>query len=114
MSYPSMSPRGGRTIREDGSIINEANISAPQPNTGEALTVAGAGVVALTIPADTTAAVITNPVAIRIAFGVAASATVGTYFPAYACPVLGSAEQVSDASVYWTAAAAGAYAQYYK
>lgn len=47
----SYSPRTGRLMREDESVVNEANILAPQPNGGEALTVAGAGVVTSRIAA---------------------------------------------------------------
>jgi len=91
-----------------------ANIPQPIPNGGEALTVAEAGVVALTVPADTQQVTITNPVIVRIAFGATASATVGTAFPANSCPILTCPEQISTASIYWTEAATGAYAQYWK
>ncbi len=114
MNIDNFSVRSGRFIKESGGRANIANTLAPEPNGGEELTVSGAGVVALTVPDDTISAIITNPVAVRIAFGTTASETVGTYFPAYSCPSLGSAEQVAQASVYWTDACSGAYAQYFK
>jgi hypothetical protein len=84
-------------------------------NGGNPIAVAGAGVVALpAAAAGTTNSILTNPVAVRIAYGVVASDTVGTYYPAYACPVFETAEQRAAASVYWTAAATGAYIQDWK
>lgn len=98
------------------SIPRITEIMEPSvPISGEALTVAGAGVVALTIPEGAKIAVITNPsVAIRIAFGTVASATVGTLCPADSNPEIVSAAALAAASIYWTAAATGPYVQYYK
>ena len=109
-------PLTGQTLREDSTAINVANYTAPQPNGGGALVVPAAGAVALpAIPEGTIAAVITNPgVEIRIAFGVAASATVGTKFSADTNPMLTSAEMVAAASIYFAAACVGAYVQFYK
>ena len=114
MSVENSNLARARKVTEDGGIVNEANYLAPEDNGGQTLTVAGAGVVALTIPAGSIQATITNPVPVRIAFGVPASATVGTYFPEYSCPTLTSADQLSRASVWFSGAAEGAYVQYWR
>lgn len=87
----------------------------PNGNT-TAMAVAGAGVVALpAVPADTGAAVISNPnSAVVIAFGVPATATLGLRCPAGSNPILSSPEQIAGASVYWEGADAGACIQYMK
>lgn len=81
-----------------------------------AITVSGAGVVALPeVPDGTNAAIISNPNAdVVIAFGATATATLGIKCPAGSCPVLESPEQIGDASIYWTGADAGACVQYFK
>jgi len=84
------------------------------PVSGEAVTVSAAGVVALTIPDEAQSCIITNPVAVRIAFGTATpSATVGTQFAANTGVVLTCREQLEQAKVYWTEACTGAYVQYF-
>jgi len=115
MGIENMAAKSGRALREDDTKINEANYLAPAPNgTGQALTVSAAGVVAVTVPDDTIFIVITNPVPVRIAYGATASDTVGTYFPAYSCPILPSPEACAAASIYFTAACVGAFAQPWK
>jgi hypothetical protein len=112
----TMDNRSGKLVDGEGNVVNEADYIALDPNGGEVLTVAEAGVVELTVPEGTIAAVITNPgVAVRIAFGDAeASDTVGTRYPAGSNPALTSPAQCETASVYFEAACPGAYVQYYK
>ena len=111
MNQPNLNAGSGRKYRDDGVIVNEANFDAPQPNGGQSLVVNAAGVVAITVPENTIMIVISNPVPVRIAYGTTASATVGTYYPANSCPILPSPEACKTASVYFTAACTGAYAQ---
>lgn len=103
-----------RKVKEDGDIVNEANYLAPEDNGGQILTVTAAGIVPLTVPVGSIQATITNPVAVRIAFGTEASATVGTHFPEFSCPTLTSADQLSRASIWFSGPAEGAYVQYWR
>jgi hypothetical protein len=106
----------GKIIKLADVLQSNADVLSPDDNGNQSLTVSAAGVVALTVPAGSMSATITNPgVDIRIAFGgTVASATVGTLCLANTNPSIGSAGLLSTASVYWASAATGAYVQYYK
>lgn len=101
-------------VKDDGDVINEANYLSPEDNGGQVLVVPAAGIIPLVVPAGSIQATITNPVPVRIAFGVDASETVGTYFPEYSCPTLTSSDQLTRVSVWFSGAATGAYVQYWR
>lgn len=101
-------------VKDDGDIINEANYLSPEDNGGQVLVVPAAGIIPLIVTAGSIQATITNPVPVRIAFGIEASETVGTYFPEYSCPTLTSSDQLLRASVWFSGAATGAYVQYWR
>ena len=103
----------GRMRTRAGDIRLLSDILSPIPAGHEVVEVAAPEATALTVPAGATMAKVSNPVAIRIAFGVEATATIGSYYPANACPELTSPEQLAAASIYWTAACDG-FVQYFK